>query len=97
MCDRICRNCKHWGGKYGNFDVNNYNFNDAFWTTEKRIEYIIENRKTTDYKMECMEILNVIEIDIDQGSGWDAGGASVESVNTPPTFSCSRFEEATYK
>jgi hypothetical protein len=38
------------------------------------------------------KIRQTIEIEIDQGSGWDSGGASVEEVCTPAHFGCNHWE-----
>jgi hypothetical protein len=44
------------------------------------------------YSMRCNKIRQTIEIEIDQGSGWDSGGASVEEVCTPAHFGCNHWE-----
>lgn len=50
-------------------------------------------RSTTEHAENCKKIQEKIGIEIDQGSGWDCGGASVEAVETPPDFGCNLFEE----
>jgi hypothetical protein len=90
-CKHICRFCKHWGGKY--FAVDSLllpvNRGGHGWTNAKEArEYIIERRNTESMEWECDIIENHLEINIDQGSGWDSGGASVESININGDFGC---------
>jgi hypothetical protein len=40
----------------------------------------------------CNILKSIIEIEIDQGRGWDSGGASVDEINTPFDFGCNKFE-----
>lgn len=46
-----------------------------------------------NWKWECGVIKGEVEVDIDQGSGWDAGGASVDVINTSGDFGCIRWEK----
>ena len=47
---------------------------------------------TSKFSEKCNKIGAEIYIDIDQGSGWDAGGASVEGIETNPSFGCLLFD-----
>ena len=46
-----------------------------------------------DWSRPCKKIQDKLEIEIDQGRGWDCGGATIESIDTPPDFGCTLFEE----
>lgn len=46
-----------------------------------------------NWKWECKVIKNEVEVDIDQGRGWDAGGASVDVINTSGNFGCIKWEK----
>lgn len=43
----------------------------------------------------CNILKTVVDIDLNQGSGWDSGGASVDEINTPFDFGCNKFEQMT--
>lgn len=96
-CNNTCRNCKHWGAKDGVFSLeklisprpHGYGF-----SREDAIKYRAEDRAKSDFKWECEVINATVEVEIDQGSGWDAGGASVEGIGVPGDFGCNRFEAA---
>lgn len=47
---------------------------------------------TWNYSCPCLVLGKVLDIEIDQGPGYDAGGASVESIDTPPDFGCVHHE-----
>lgn len=91
----ICRNCKHWGVTHGIFSLekltsprpHGYGF-----TREDAIKYIVEDRAKDDNRWGCEVIANTVEVEIDQGHGWDAGGASVEEICVPGDFGCNKFE-----
>ena len=55
----------------------------------------LEFRAETTYTLGCHKLKKVLDIEIDQGGGWDAGGASVETINTPGDFGCNKFESLT--
>jgi hypothetical protein len=56
----------------------------------------VENRESnTEFRVwpqKCAKITETIEIEIDQGSGYDSGGASVQEVCTPAHFGCNHWE-----
>ena len=41
----------------------------------------------------CNILDSVLDIYLDQGRGWDSGGASVDEINTPFDFGCNKFEQ----
>ena len=47
-----------------------------------------------DWSRPCKKIQDNLEVEIDQGGGWDSGGATLESIDTPPGFGCNLFEES---
>ena len=51
------------------------------------------NAREWDSAMPCDKLKKHLDIEIDQGSGWDCGGATIEEVGTPPDFGCNLFEE----
>lgn len=94
--ENICRNCLHWGGKHLSLSemIRQDPYREPnYWAThhEEAKTFLVEQRTTTN-KWGCKPILDILEIDLDQGSGWDAGGASVEEVHTPGDFGCNKFE-----
>jgi hypothetical protein len=90
----ICRFCKNWGGKYFSVaDMLKPSWQGFGWTDPVAArEYIIESRNTEKGKWSCPVLKDTLEIDLDQGSGYDAGDASVEEVNTPGDFGCNKWE-----
>lgn len=93
--NNICRNCKHWGVKHGIFSLEKLTSPRPFgygFAHDDAVKYIDEDRAKSDTKWGCEVINATIEVEIDQGSGWDAGGASVEEINVPGDFGCNKFE-----
>lgn len=103
MCDKICRNCKHWGIYFDIPSVKKMmtprNQGGYGWTDEvaakKQYDECVTGSYTSraieKYARGCKVIKEVVEVDIEQGRGWDAGGASVEEINTPGDFGCNKF------
>ena len=60
--------------------------------------YMVEDRdafcewRTITNSNRCNKIRETIEIEVDQGRGWDTGGASVDYVDTPAHFGCNHWE-----
>jgi hypothetical protein len=93
----ICRFCRHWGTKYNYFDLKKYltpaGHGGYGWTDRAAaIADIHRDRAEGTSSLPCKVLEGTVEIDIDQGGGWDAGGASVDEVSTPGGFGCNRFE-----
>lgn len=44
------------------------------------------------YPRTCHKVRDALDIEIDQGSGYDCGGATIEDINTPPDFGCTLHE-----
>jgi len=93
----ICRFCRHWATKGKYFDLNNYmtpaGHGGYGWTDRAAaIEAIHKDRIESTSSLPCKALESAIEVDIDQGGGWDAGGASVDEVSTPGDFGCIKFE-----
>jgi hypothetical protein len=94
-----CRNCKHWGAADEIFSVDKllrpgwggHGWNDR----DVAVKYIANSRATANCTWGCQLLKEKLDVDIDQGGGWDSGGASVETINTPPDFGCNLFEEYT--
>lgn len=98
MCDRICRNCQHWGNQWmsvsGYKERNKFVQNDYWMNHLDELKlYITNDRATTNTAWDCRVIQGAIEVEIDQGSGYDAGGASVEEICTPGDFGCIKFQQ----
>ncbi len=56
------------------------------WATiDPRREFISSSRA-------CGKLRDVLDIELDQGSGYDAGGASIEDIDTPADFGCNKHE-----
>lgn len=60
--------------------------------TCKHWEVNNEWRDDFQWQRQCKKIGKTIEIEIDQGDGWDSGGARVEFIETPPHFGCNHWE-----
>jgi protein-arginine kinase activator protein McsA len=77
--ENICRNCKHW----------------ASWGSDT--EHDQQSRQEEKYSRTCKYITSQVKdttsfmVNLDQGRGWDAGGASFEDIETPPHFGCNQF------
>lgn len=95
--NNICRNCKHWGADWGFFSVKKMltptiEGGHGWKDREEAIKWVVESRTKYDSKLRCKCLEDIVEVEIDQGSGWDAGGASVDEVCTPGDFGCNKFE-----
>jgi hypothetical protein len=56
-------------------------------------DYGGNSREWENYSMPCEKLKAALNIEIDQGEGWDSGDASVKDVETKPTFGCNLWEE----
>lgn len=90
---RICRFCKHWGGSSFTVDDLMAPKHGVPWKDlEAAKEYTLLARTNEKNLWGCAALKDALEIDLDQGSGWDSGGASVDEINTPGDFGCNRYE-----
>lgn len=92
-CKHICRNCKHWGGEIMSIvDMVNGKYGHK-WSKEDAVAWVTKSRAEDTNKWECKVITEEVEVDIDQGGGWDSGGASVDVINTSGDFGCIKWEK----
>ena len=64
------------------------------WTDRNAaIKDIHKSRIENTSNLNCSILMNTIEVEIEQGGGWDSGGASVDEINTPGDFGCNKFEK----
>ena len=91
MCNNICRNCKHWGEREGFFSAKKLISSSSHWRhhPEDAVKFCVDYRAEVNANLDCAAMHTVIEID--QGSGLDAGGASVKEICTPGEFGCNKF------
>ena len=66
--------------------------NCKHWTAGTSENYPLIDRATTKYKYECPKLKELLSVDIDQGRGWDSGGATTEAIETPGEFGCNLHE-----
>lgn len=64
-----------------------------FWATDPFWNNIDHTREHVSGGRDCSKLRDVIDIELDQGSGYDAGGASIGEINTPHDFGCVKHEE----
>jgi len=93
----ICRFCRHWSGKYKYYSLEKYmtpaGHGGYGWTDrDAAIADIHRDRAESTSTLPCKVLSDTVEVEIDQGGGWDAGGASVDEINVPGDFGCNKFE-----
>lgn len=73
-----CATCKHWG---------NYHLLGHVVAMDQESR---EKASANDMELRCdmLRAEHKIKVSIDQGQGWDAGGASLDDVETAPDFGC---------
>ena len=54
--------------------------------------YPSDRAPDSKYLQSCSKIQAELDVQLDQGSGWDAGGAFVDYVETKPSFGCILFD-----
>ena len=91
---KTCRNCKHWDSiSVERLMAPSHQGGFAWGDRNEAARYAESSRANGKHSCECKAILNSLEIELDQCGGWDAGGASVDTVSTPPDFGCNLFKE----
>jgi hypothetical protein len=66
--------------------------NCRHWTANES-SYPTLDRNTTKYTFECPKLKNLLSVEINQGHGYDAGGATTEAIETPGEFGCNMHEK----